>query len=406
MQLKMGSFHDYRSRILSTKETITRAKQRERLRKLALADDVGTLNRLIEHLAAKLELSELFAEEAALADDAADENAAKKGGGANGKSGKKEVGKDGEPVKSALRIASEAGHEVFVARLLPHAWVNADWRDAMRRHGAQKLQEHNPTAMHQLSARGQMEQVCALLDEGWDPNVRDDQGSTALMRAALVGHPELVQRLLERSDPNAQDHEGWTAIMFASMNRGPCHEQTVQILARKSNPNIKNKEGQTALIIALENNSAEAVQILAPITSAAESGAFAQPIEWAMARENWSMLDALAVNLSQDAAESLLLSISRRELPRLAARVESALLGQSAQIDRLLEENAKLQERLAQHEIRPEAQKPAISPGGTQRSSADNATGGAAGGAGQASGSGERSPALAPPALRRRGRAL
>ena len=52
---------------------------------------------------------------------------------------------------------------------------------------------------------------------GADINARDDSGKTALMCAAMNGHKEAVQALLERSaDATIQDKSGQTASALAT----------------------------------------------------------------------------------------------------------------------------------------------------------------------------------------------
>ncbi len=59
---------------------------------------------------------------------------------------------------------------------------------------------------------GSISMVRRLLDEGADPNARDDIGWTPLMRAAEEGFVTIARLLLDKgADANATDDEGWTA---------------------------------------------------------------------------------------------------------------------------------------------------------------------------------------------------
>lgn len=59
---------------------------------------------------------------------------------------------------------------------------------------------------------GSISMVRRLLDEGADPNARDEIGWTPLMRAAEEGFASIARLLLDKgADANAMDNEGWTA---------------------------------------------------------------------------------------------------------------------------------------------------------------------------------------------------
>ena len=61
-----------------------------------------------------------------------------------------------------------------------------------------------------------------------NPNAKDDEGNTALMKAAFEGRPESVKVLLEAgADVNAKAPDGWTALMKAT-ERG--HTEIVKLL--------------------------------------------------------------------------------------------------------------------------------------------------------------------------------
>lgn len=58
----------------------------------------------------------------------------------------------------------------------------------------------------------QLERVRALLADGADLSTTDEKGKTALMVAATVGSPEIVESLLAAgADPTPKDRLGYTA---------------------------------------------------------------------------------------------------------------------------------------------------------------------------------------------------
>jgi ankyrin repeat protein len=67
---------------------------------------------------------------------------------------------------------------------------------------------------------------------GADVNVKDDNGWTALMRAADKRHKDIVKLLLEKgTDINVKDGNGWTALMRAAANE---HEVVVELVRSRS----------------------------------------------------------------------------------------------------------------------------------------------------------------------------
>jgi ankyrin repeat protein len=71
------------------------------------------------------------------------------------------------------------------------------------------------------TARGDVDAARALLAAGHDPNARDSEGATALMRASHAGNLALVQVLSEGgADVNATDALGWGPLAKAVHNPG------------------------------------------------------------------------------------------------------------------------------------------------------------------------------------------
>ena len=78
-------------------------------------------------------------------------------------------------------------------------------------------------------------------------NARDNEGTTALVFAALGGDAETVQALLDAgADVNAKNSDGWTALMQAAS--GGDAETVQALLDARADVNAKDNDGVTALI--------------------------------------------------------------------------------------------------------------------------------------------------------------
>ena len=91
-----------------------------------------------------------------------------------------------------------------------------------------------------------------LADKGVDPNITQQDGFTALICAALLGHAPVVTLLLadERVDPNIADQDSDTALMFAALH-GHASVVTLLLADERVDPNLANKDGNTALYLPL-----------------------------------------------------------------------------------------------------------------------------------------------------------
>src|SRR5262249_43018157 len=98
--------------------------------------------------------------------------------------------------------------------------------------------------------KGHLVNVDHLLRKGVDPNVKDENGETALMKAAERGDVDLVKRLLQMSmlEVNDIDKEGETALMKAA---AAGQSEVVELLllqdANRIAVNLRDERGKTAL---------------------------------------------------------------------------------------------------------------------------------------------------------------
>lgn len=84
------------------------------------------------------------------------------------------------------------------------------------------------------ASHGRLETVKLLLDAGAEPNVQDNDGSTAIMCAAEHGYIEIVRALLAHPDTEVSlaDNDGSTALTIA-MEAG--HKDTALLIYASSN---------------------------------------------------------------------------------------------------------------------------------------------------------------------------
>jgi ankyrin repeat protein len=89
-----------------------------------------------------------------------------------------------------------------------------------------------------------------LLENGADPNLRDDRGSCPLIEAAMSKNYEVVDLLLEMgADINAQENNGKTALHY-SLFGSPLSAK--QLIDRGANLELCEQDGDTPLILAVK----------------------------------------------------------------------------------------------------------------------------------------------------------
>lgn len=87
------------------------------------------------------------------------------------------------------------------------------------------------------------------------------ESSTALIEAAIMGHAEAVECLLDaKANTEAQDRDGWTALMYATLNQRT--EVVSKLLLAGCFKEPKNAEGHTALNIASSQGFTSIVSLL------------------------------------------------------------------------------------------------------------------------------------------------
>lgn len=133
---------------------------------------------------------------------------------------------------------------------------------AMRAHIAGEKNLSGPggnSALHGAVERGHLEVLNLLLSKDTDPNSRNKEGRTLVMRAAENGSLAIVKTLLAKgADVNAKDNKGYSALILASGDGCGRDKQTeiLQILLDNgAKVDAKDQDGWTVLIHAAHNIS-------------------------------------------------------------------------------------------------------------------------------------------------------
>ncbi|EFO61092.1 Kinase, NEK [Giardia lamblia P15] len=111
------------------------------------------------------------------------------------------------------------------------------------------------TALMFAAAHDHVHCVKLLLEK--EGGIQDDNGWTALMRAAARGHTNCLKLLLEK-ESGVQDNDGWTALMSAARNG---HIDCLKLLLEREG-GIQDNEGETALMSAARCGQADCVKLL------------------------------------------------------------------------------------------------------------------------------------------------
>lgn len=124
----------------------------------------------------------------------------------------------------------------------------------------------------QAADRGKLTEVKKLISKGAKVNYKDRHGSSALQKAAMRGHADIVSYLLLKGgDPNVS-WSGYTPLMQAASGFNPLTQdeperhryiQTIDVLLRGgAKVNVKSRSGWTALMMAAGEEFKEAVEML------------------------------------------------------------------------------------------------------------------------------------------------
>jgi ankyrin repeat protein len=121
------------------------------------------------------------------------------------------------------------------------------------------------TPLHYAAEAGAIDAVQALLDGGVEVDVRIDQGRSPMMNIIKEGRSgygsPVVRVLLDNgADPSLQDNSGSTALHYAAMNG---RTDTIQLLIEHgASLDLTNDLGNTALHLAASRSKSGAVSVL------------------------------------------------------------------------------------------------------------------------------------------------
>lgn len=117
------------------------------------------------------------------------------------------------------------------------------------------------SGLREAAIQGHYDIAQFLLDKGADVDAKNATGWTAMMMACVHGHMDIVRLLISKgADVNAKNINCWTALMSACYNG---HRFIVRYLIEHgANVNFCCKHGKTALMLSVEKGFATIVSIL------------------------------------------------------------------------------------------------------------------------------------------------
>jgi len=172
--------------------------------------------------------------------------------------------------------------------------------------------EEGRTALHRAAENGHSVVIPILLKHGADVDATNLKfGQTPLHLAALHGHKEVVQTLLERgANTNIKDDDEWMAIHVAAWTG---KEEVVRLLLGKTDVNETGKNGLTALHCAAAQGHKTVASLLVEKDAdinAKDSGGWT-PLHWA-SKKRHDMMNPRLITI-KDRPSQLLRQIASQQ---------------------------------------------------------------------------------------------
>ncbi|KAL8233971.1 hypothetical protein R6Q59_020071 [Mikania micrantha] len=124
-----------------------------------------------------------------------------------------------------------------------------------------KISTRKWNPLHTLALAGQIKFMDNLLGNGYDIDVIDNEGQTALHKAVVGKKEAVISHLLRKgASPNLQDLDGATPLHYA-VQVGAM--QTVKLLVKsKVDVNVADNEGWTPLHVAMQSRNRDIAKVL------------------------------------------------------------------------------------------------------------------------------------------------
>lgn len=109
---------------------------------------------------------------------------------------------------------------------------------------ARYSEKHPADRLLAAALHGNLREVRKLLAQGVQPDVRDVNGDTSLIRATGAGNPRIIQELLAvGADLNSQNDEGLTPLTYALRWRNSRIDQVIPLLIAGSDMDLADNHG-------------------------------------------------------------------------------------------------------------------------------------------------------------------